>query len=261
MTEDELASFAEKLEKDEIGMADGWVPIVPELIARTKEDRPMRLKTSREIFLPLSAQQQLPFLISEKPEKLFDAVRCRIDDVPGRGDWCVTCLNISVMNLWKDNFYDAVTRCGSTIRFAHWSEYSLGEPHTVFGLHLKDRQKEVTDWMKDLPGDFASGGTRKGSMEFYECLHRLPCTTILFVPASSEPPSPGTNKAPDGTWCLLNYHWLYVSSKDTRYGLYLNCPSPLLDLYYNSIVRLFEVSHLNRALVPIVDFPPRPDRY
>jgi len=202
-----------------------------------------------------------------------------LKEIEGRGiggRWYVITGTPMTMLHWKEIFFDAVLH-GATINFAYQSAISpdscfsmqaqwrmniehLQDPDPI-GL-LKQRLRDGISQLRALARK-AIDKKSKGAFQFFESFITHPYVAILIVPESPKDKPPTQEGAPPGTICLLGHYTFYPRSLEDRLGICLSQPSPLLDIYYNSITRLFEQGPKDNYLrtVNLYDkahFPPNP---
>ncbi len=185
---------------------------------------------------------------------LFDESLKEIEGQEIGGKWYVVCGTPLLMLAWRKIFCEAVILHGAKLNFAYhaatgpdscismqaqWrmNTEHLKDPNPIEMLkqRLRDSTAELRAWAEK-----AKAKKAKGSMEFFESFITHPFTSVLIVPESSKGKFPKTNGAPKGTICLLGFYTFYPRSLEDRLGICLRQPSPLLDIYYNSITRFFE---------------------
>lgn len=270
MTEDDVAMFAEKLEKHEVGKGEGWEAIVPEIVAKTKQDRPLKPGKATETASAESDDVAVPFILSARWRDLGNAVRKEIEGRVRGGSWYIVCVTPSWLLDWKGIFFDAVVRHNAKMKFAYHSPSTVGSclsvkaqwrmnigyvdtnaPVEYVRLRLKSLKLELGSWAAEMRNKSLEHGRHKGSFEFYESQIAHPFMAILSVPPSKTKSSKPALKAPVGTWCMLLLYPFYPATLDERCGLYLHRPSPMLDIYYHSILTFFEQGPKDGYLKPV----------
>jgi hypothetical protein len=264
MTQEELAHFAKNLEMHEVGKRDGWVAIVPGIVRRTNQDRPRKPHAAAEEPNSETDQEGQPFILRPRWLELLDSVReethARSSKEADGANWYVVCIYPSWLLDWKSIFRDAITRHKAKIRFAYHSPTAAENCPAVsaqWRMHarrakkehesgvdfvrdrIRDLKREMRSWAAEVKPNGRAGSAARGGFEFYESRITHPYLAIMSVPQTA---TRGSTKgsAPEGTWCVAQLYLLYPTGLDERCGLYLKRPSPMLDLYYNSILTFFE---------------------
>ena len=260
MSDEEMALLAEKLERREVEKSGGWKPIVSEIIADTKRDRPLKLKSGAEIIASERSDEPQPFILSARWRELFHQVRNGMEGGAKGDDWYVVSLVPAWVLEWKEVLCDAVTNHDAKVKVvyhsptaaknslaieAQWrvnsSRVDPNEMNIVnyISKRLNRLKGELSGWVEETKKSPAKRRS-KGSFEYFESYVTHPFMGILAVPSGSKRSSTLTSVAPPGTWCVISLYPFYQANVDNRCGLYLNGPSPMLDIYYNSILDFFE---------------------
>jgi hypothetical protein len=262
LTGEELALFAERLERHETEKPDGWEPIVPEIVAETKRDRPVRpeagaVSLPTEPAQPAYDSQSVTF--STRWRELNQVVRQRIEADGKKYDWYVVSSIPSFVLEWKTILCDACLNYNASIKLAYQSPTAVESNaairaqllmyasrrkiHAVEGTKfMLKRLIELEDlmggWVADTKPKTARGKkNRKGGFQFFESQVNHPFAGILAVPAGSTWSKVQT--APPGSFCLLQLFSLYQPDAGERCCLYLSDSSPMLNVYYNGILAYF----------------------
>lgn len=264
MSHDELALFAEQLERREVEKPDGWKPVVSEMVADTKRDRPLKLKSSVERVASERSDEGQEFILTPRWRELFHHVRNEIEAGTKGVDWYVVSLVPAWLLEWKEVLCDAVANHDAKVRViyhspsaaknslaikAQWrvnsSRVDPNEMNVVnyISKRLKRLKAELSGWGMETKKLSPGSRPSNGFFEFFESHITHPFMGILAVPSGSKRLSKLTSVAPLGAWCVLSLYPFYQSNVDNRCGLYLSGPGPMLDIYYNSILDLFERGH------------------
>jgi hypothetical protein len=270
MTESDLALFAEKLELFEVKKLEatrpgqkprGWEESVPEIVAKTNQDRPQKSQQIAKRTSVEHGQEETPFVLSARWQELFSQILKEKEREKSASDWYVVSLVPAWMLDWKNVFFNSVEQHGSKVRIIYHSPTAAKNSAAVkaqwrmnssrvdpnymdvvdyVSKRLLKRKKEMSEWGSEIKKNSTPNSSSKGSFEFFESYIVHPFMGIMAVPSGTKRSSTLTAVAPPGTWCLLSLYPFYQVNFNHRCGLYLNGPSPVLDIYYNSILDLFE---------------------
>jgi hypothetical protein len=230
----------------------------------------LKLGKAPETALQENDDTSAPFILSARWRDLGNAVRKEIEGRVRGGSWYVVCVTPSWLLDWKGIFFDAVVRHDAKMKFAYHSpsasasclsvraqwRMNIGyvdtaKPVDYVRQRLKSLKQEMSSWAAEMRKKSLEHGSPKGSFEFYESHIAHPFMAILSVPPGSGRAAKPPLKAPDGTWCFTLLYAFYPASLDDRCGVYLKAPSPVLDVYYRSIVTLFEHGPKDGYLKPV----------
>ena len=258
---EELAVFAGQLERYKSGTPGGWEPIVPDIIADTKKDRPIKSEPCPEKISFENVEGSQPFFLSTRWRELNVNVRKQVAGRANGGDWFVVSVVPGWVLEWKGILCDAVMQHNAKVKFAYQSPAAARKCSAVKAqllmnsgragstskevfdyLHerIESLKVEIGGWPAEPRKQSVSKRPSKGSFEFFESNVNHPFMGMLWVPPGSKRPSVGTAGAPPGTWCLLGLYPFYQRVVDSRCCLFLNDASPMLDVYYNTILDFFE---------------------
>lgn len=190
-------------------------------------------------------------------------------------DWYVVSLVPAWLLEWKESLCDAVTHHGAKVRIIYHSPSAAKNSAAVraqwrlnssrvdpkdmdvvdfISKRLTKLKKELSGWVAETEEMPAKKTSSKGSFEFFESCITHPFMGIMAVPSGTKRSSTLTSVAPLGTRCVISLYPFHQANVDNRCGLYLNGPSPVLDIYYNSILDFFERGPEARYL-KLVDLP------
>jgi hypothetical protein len=190
--------------------------------------------------------------ISPMWRTLFDESLSEIAKRGFGGEWYVVCNTPYQMLQWRHHFSDAVER-GAIVKFAYYGESSPDACPSIAAQmkmniehlrsadpigQLKTRIRDCESELASLEKDARKKGF-KGKFEFYVSHLSHPLNGILIVPSPFPKAGVENHPAPKGTECLLALQTFYPRSVDQRVGLHFYQPSRSLNIYYNSIRRLF----------------------
>ena len=209
-------------------------------------------------------------IFSPKWLKLFEDSLKEIEGREIGGRWYVICATPKWMLQWRELFCKAVMDYGAKLAFAFHATTGpdscismraqwrmniehLKDPDPIGLLkeRLRDNTSELGAWAEE-----AKKRGSKGSFEFFESYIAHFFTCILIVPESpndklSQDGIVERKKAPDGTFCVVGHYNFYPGNLDDRLGICMHRPSPLLDIYYNSITQLFAQGPKDGYLKPV----------
>jgi hypothetical protein len=215
-------------------------------------------------------------LVTLRPsyKRLFDEVRKEAEGRKWDGDWFVICGTPMWVLDWKIIWCDSVKHRGSTVKFVCHSPEAPDSCPSVsaqmqmntrhLGVddgvkYLKDRLNnlnyELADWMRRAQTQAIPFEGRKGHFEFYESFIMQPYVAILFVPRNVVSAQTWPKEAPKGTWCVVGLYLLYAESLEERCGFYLDQPSPMLDVYYNSVLNFFALGEKHHYIAHMKFLP------
>jgi hypothetical protein len=255
-----LVEMAERLEAFEIGKAKKWKPCVSAIFKETIEDRVTSLPPDPQ------PEQHQPFVLSSLWKELFHRVLNEMKGRDLRGNWYAICLNPKWLTDWKDVFFAAAKNHSAKIKVAfhspdasrnsaaiqaQWnmnsSKFRGGSTNIekTVGNIIRNVVEELRLWMSEL------GKTNADSFEFYQSNVVHPFAGLLYVPRGAKRLSKLKPVAPAGAWCVLMLYPLHQIEFETRCAIYFNAPSPMLDVYYNSILDFFEADRKRPYIEPV----------
>jgi hypothetical protein len=259
---DDLARFAAQLENYEAGKSDGWQPIVPEIIADTKKDRPRKpeTKAGKKIWERMDEQESV--LQATHWRILNEEVRKEIQGGPLGGDWYVVSVVPNWVGDWKPVLCEAVTNHKAGVKLVYQAPDAANNCPAIrvqlrinsSGVDAKNHdgvinniqtriqslKTEMGYWVTETRNASPRKGAVKGSFEFFESYLNHPFMAIMAVPPVSKKTAPPGSAAPPGTWCVVGVYPLYRRSDGKCCSAYLNGESPVLNFYYHTILDLFE---------------------
>jgi hypothetical protein len=265
---DELQGMAKTLENYAKELTERWKPLVPTLIRRFDSEV---VKSKRAENSAQTEHEPLqPVLLKPSYQNLFDEV-CK--EAKGRvwdGDWFILCGTPIAFLEWKKIWIDSVKQQGSTVKFVCYSPDAPKSCPSVTALwrmntkhlgvadgvkflqeRLNNLNYELATWSRDARADTVPFEKKRGHFEFYESFITQPYIAILFVPRNVAPVKKRSKRAQKGTWCVVGLYPLYPENPEERCGFYLNQPSPMLDIYYNSVLNFFELGLKDRYIKPM----------
>ena len=238
----------------------GWQPIVSELIAKTKEDRPLKSRVAKTISAPVD--RSLPYGCAPDWRNLFDEVRDGIEQGEKVNDWYVVTANPEWLRGWKGVLcrevfyheanvrviYHAPSTAKNSLALRAQSRVSSSrvapnESDIIkrISVSLEDMKVRLRGWLGEMEKASLAGNRPKGAFHFFESYITHPFLGILVVPPGSIKRSSLHAPAPLGTWCLISVYPFEQFHYGNQCGIYLNSPSPMLDFYYNSILDFIEL--------------------
>lgn len=256
---DKLAKMAKRLELFEIGKSKKWKPCVATIVKETKSDR-LKLRTPPSS----SPDHPQPFIVSTLWKELFHRV---LNEMQGRdlnGNWYAICLNPRWLTDWKEVFFAAAKNHHAAIKVAFHSPDASETSAAIkaqwdmnsskvrdestkieksVSAEIRRSLEEMRLWMSELDKP------RKNSFAFYQSNVVLPFAGLLYVPRDAKRLSKLKPVAPTGTWCVLMLYPFYQIDYQTRCAIYFNTASPMLDIYYNSILDFFEAGQEREYIV------------
>jgi hypothetical protein len=178
-------------------------------------------------------------------------------DAPNIGEtWHVVTIAPLGFLAWMNRFRDAVEKHEVTVKWVYHSPAAVAESQTVRSqwemLHdyatdkklvlsdgvrlLTGQRDELARWERSAKESAKREGKKFGKYEFYESWIAHYYMAFMAVPPGMTDFGPGA-VAPPGTVCMLQLYPMFPDNLASRVGLYLESPSPLLDVYYRSILR------------------------
>ncbi len=259
---EELAVFAGQLEKYNAGKPSGWEPIVPEIIAETKMDRPLRLNPAIKLVISEPADEPKPFLVTTPWQTLNEHVRKAIKTRSLAGDWYV----VSVVPNWLPNWMpvlgEAVTEHNARVKIVYQAPSAASNCSAIkaqlrinsAGVNSKDYdgvikniqsrivalETEMAHWVRETRKSPSQNRRSKGSFEFFASYINHPFLAIMAVPPASQKKFPSASGAPPGTWCLVGLFPFYRKYYGKCCGVFLNSEGPVLNFYYHTILDLLK---------------------
>jgi hypothetical protein len=263
LTGEELALFAERLERHETRQPEGWQPIVAEIIAETKRDRPPRPPEpepdgeTTPVDPPQPAYDSQSVKFSARWRELNQEARRRIEAAQKKYDWYVVSSIPSFVLEWKKILCDAVLNYSANVKLVYQSPDAVKNCAAIRAQllmynsrrkknaavamdymlkRLEELKVEMNGWVMEAKA-VRGKEPAEGGFQFFESRINHPFTGILGVPAGSRKPSMQT--APPGSFCVLHLFSLYQADGGERCCLYLNDGSPMLNVYYKGILDFF----------------------
>jgi hypothetical protein len=245
----ELVSLAKNLEKHCEKTGIPWKKTVRKQAIRIDG----KIGHSKHKKIEQSIPPSSSCICSPKWQELFDESLNEMEGREAGGRWFVICITPSWMLQWRKHFCNAVQN-GATVKFVYNAPNSAdssipmealwrmntgnlknSKPIDLIKARLTDSTSQLRAWAEK-----ERANESKGSFEFFKSIITHPFTAILVVPEVSNDNLSKSNAAPPGTVCLLGHYTFYPKSVEDRLGMCLRQPSPLLDIYYNSITKFFE---------------------
>jgi hypothetical protein len=267
---DELAMLAERFEKQEADKL-GWEAIVPEIVADTLRDRPLKPRTKKLAELSEKVDEGQSFLLSTHWRAMNEDVRREIKRKALGGDWYVVSVVPNWVGDWKALFYEAITQHQAKVRIVYQaasaadacpairaqlrinSSWVKEKDHAAVVRHAQDRIEnakiEMSNWITEIHEQSGRGKRAAGGYEFFESHLNHPFMAVLAVPQGTRKGSKAA--APAGTWCVIGLYPFYRTLAEKSCSVFLNSESPVLDFYYNTILDLFESGLKDGYLKPV----------
>jgi len=246
-----LVKLAKRLER-----VKGWKPIVADLA-----DRFQKYQSGTSVpELPVPKTEWLSaswmdFLssTSEAGRRLRERL-----DAPHKGEtWYVITMAPKTFMDWASRFQNAVENHRVRVKWinhaptagehcvaikAQWrmifSQCSNRDPVDDTLAKLSEERAEFQRWVGRARAEAAEPANNAGVYEFFQSNFAHPFMAFMAVPPVKEAPEPMA-PAPAGTVGFFAPYLLFPAQNVSRWGLYLETPNSILNLYYHSIVQMF----------------------